>query len=304
VLALTERSFGENPQRSQGQLDRLHRSIQALNNDEILLTLKASGLGGAFGDLRNFLTEIKFIAQRPMQPGFQLDARMRADMEMARRVVDTACETNTEGGSATARGGAPAGVGTPGSDPEVALGTQLHEPRRYRLSLEQQAFLRQNFKLDLLLKLLFGSLLAVALVLAAHYGIVFLRVWRRNRRCCQIPAEMHYLMTPLRGHVSVLGRFGCVFELDPEAPEVPQDVTPGIFCTLELGERPLNGKLTDTAGRTWGMRFRTPLSPAEMRGLLALSELPPRLDFSVIAGGTGRRSGFGAGGLISLTQRR
>ena len=303
AVALTDQVFGETSFRAPVQMELLYLTITQLDNEDMLRALQASGQGSAFGDLRNFLTEVRFLTQMPDRADIRLDARMRADLDKARRVVATACTPpEPEGGD----GPAPESdePGKSGTKTLTALAERITQTARRALSGDQQAYLQDNFKLELLLRLLAGIALAAALAAAAHYGFVVFKVVRRNRRTCRIPARLDCMMTPLDCQVIVLGRLGCVAELSgPDRADMPE-LSSGTYCTLSVADQTISAKLTRRLKRGQGMLFAQPLAPEVMRRMLAQSLEPTRLDFSVVTGSEGQRSAFGSGSLLTPTRRR
>ncbi|MEW9920721.1 hypothetical protein AB2B41_13990 [Marimonas sp. MJW-29] len=292
-IELAERNFGDGQSSQPAELRALNTTISGMNNDALLLALKGSGQAYAFGDLRNFLTQLKFLSAAAHQGRYQFTDQMAEDLRRARTVADTAC------GSATSAGAA-SNAATQGDAATAARGTykslELGSREKPVLTLAQREFLQQSFQFGTLARLFTGIAGAAALALLAHYGLLVARVLRRNRRICEVPAELHCMMEAVPGRITVLGRYGCVFT--PDAPDLFDPlagISAGTYCTVRPTDAELGAKLMRDLSDDCSLLFTTPLDLPQMRDLLAASEIPARYDFSVIKGTSRATRRFGIG---------
>ncbi|NNK15408.1 MAG: hypothetical protein HKP51_00725 [Sulfitobacter sp.] len=294
-IELAEQNFSIGKAHDAASLRELNQTIREINNDDVLLVLRGTGQASAFGDLRNFLTQLKFISEAANRDTFQFTPRMQQDLGRAREIVNTACDhragPSIESGSVTTdrqRGDQST------HDHSLGLGSQ----RKPMLSPAQKAFLEESFNLSLLARLIAGVAIAVALVLFAHYGLVLVQVLRRNRRICEVPAEFTCMMNAVPGSVTVLGRHGCVFlPASPDDAQTIEGVTKGTYCTLHIQDTALTAKLLRDVSTDCRILFAEPISKQLMKTLLTQSEKPVRYDFSVMRGLTRSLRRFGTGSM-------
>jgi len=294
-IELAEQNFSTGKAHNAASLRELNQTIHEINNDDVLLVLRGKGQASAFGDLRNFLTQLKFISEAANRDTFQFSPRMQQDLGRAREIVDTACDHRA---GASVQSGSVAtdhhrGYQSP-RDHSLGLGSQM----KPMLSPAQKAFLEESFNLNLLARLIAGVVLAVALVLFVHYSFVLVQVLRRNRRICQVPAEFICMMNAVSGNVTVLGRHGCVFlPASPDDAQTIEGVTKGTYCTLHIQDTAMTAKLLCDVSTDCRILFTEPISKQMMKTLLIHSEKPVRYDFSVMKGRSRTLRKFGIGSM-------
>ena len=299
AIRLADISFSGSAEQDPVLLRRLNQTITDLNNDEVLRALKATGQAGAFGDLRNFLTQLRFVTQSAADNPFRFTPEMQAALEDSHRVIRTACDSpDLPAGQAASPGGA-ADASSLAATPADGMGHSLAERLTRPLTRAQEQFLQDNFRLVLLLQLIGGIVLAILVVIALHYAVVIFKLIRRNRRICRVPAVMDCMMTPIDGHVTVIGVYGCSFDAVDMAGETLGAISPGTYCTLRAGRHAFSAKVMRVSANRCGMHFTKPLRRETVRQILAGSEIPVKLDFSALSAAEGRPRTFGRGGLPS-----
>ena len=298
-IELAVQNFASDTVKEPSSLNQLNRMIHGINNDDLLMILRASGQASAFGDLRNFLTQLKFISEATNRDTFQFTPSMEQDLGRAQGIAQRAC--GAAAGIEVEAGATATGQGNDGQSAQgqsLGIGSQ----RTSMLSPAQQAYLEESFNFTLLGRLIFGMTLSVLAVLSAHYGLVLYQVLRRNRRICEIPAEFLCMMNEVPGNLTVLGRRGCIFlPASPDEAREIDGVTKGTYCTLRIDDIELSAKLLHDVSTECRMLFATPISPHLMKTLLSQSEKPVRYDFSVMKGRTGSLRRFGTGSMPSAS---
>lgn len=259
--------------------DTLNKAIIALNNDEVLMALKASGQSHTFGTLRNFLTQIKFVTQNPDRDAFQFTDRMNKDFDAVREIVAEACDrSDVEAAQAAA---VLASADPTDGEVNLSLATQLSN--RTVSEKDQIEALEQSYRSDLLLQLWAVLISAAVVAVALYYGLRFVRIWHRNRRRCKVPAELVYIISTIPGQISVVGRLGCRFEPDPDFDlSGLSDVAAGTFCTLKVADEELSTKLISSIADRTRMLFVTPISRSIVNEITANSLTRCQLDYSAL----------------------
>ena len=284
-VTLAEQNFMQQQAPSDQRLNRLNATIASLQNDEVLRILRASGQAGAFGDLRNHLTHLKFMAQVGGQPDSEIvfTRKMQTDLAATRQIVNRAC-LNPANTPLDADAAQPS-VLSPQADVTAQTtepGRSLFGPRlRKILSPEQVALLEQTFQLQVLAKLLGGVLVTAGLAVGAHYAVLAIAVIRRNRRTCKVPATLTSMMIDTPGHITIIGRLGCRFTPAEDAP-IPQALSAGSYTTVTVEDQTFNGKTIFDVGEHVSLYFNSPLDRPTVSRVLKSSVTPPRYDFSVI----------------------
>ena len=270
----------------------LSHMIGAIDNDALLAALRRAGLARRFGDLRNALTEVSFTLRQAQASGSVMDRRLIGHLGEAHRLLDSAC---FRADSAAAEGAAQTPL-------LFAKGNALSRnaeadaaPTDTPLAEEDAPDDRKEY-LEHLSHLFWLFLVFLAVLLggyALHYGLLILRVIRRGRRTCSIPAVLVCVTGRTDGRLSVLGRRGCVF-LPADAA---CDVAPGTdsWCKLELGAVVIDARRLPDPPPGVSFRFHRALSPQTLRHCLSTSLIPPRYDFSVLKDAEGGRERFGLG---------
>ena len=261
---------------STAQLTALSRALDEIRNDHLLETLSASGQAHVFGDLRLFLTQLKLVTALE-DHDFQFTKRMQDDLVAARGLLATVCTTDAR---LPTRSG-PTETAAP-SFAQV-LKSQVATVVERTLSAEQIALLEKAFDLTLLIQFMAAVALCVAAMYSLHYGLFISRIVARNRRRCQIAAEVICIMTPMQGHVTILGRYGCRFEMTMESEQpIPLAISRGTYCTVKVAGQDINARLGKDASSYLHLHFHKPLENAAMSSIFKASEVPVRLDFSAI----------------------
>ncbi|MFK7835570.1 MAG: hypothetical protein AB8B60_05065 [Sulfitobacter sp.] len=295
-MTLAERTFEPAAVSTPENMTTLNAAIIDINNDELLATLQRAGRGKDFGNLRNFLTQIKLITQARSQSGFTLTPAMRADLVLARSVLEASC-FDAAGNPLPRPEGDMAG-GEENNQPKLSITTWLE--RSGVLTQAQRDILERQFNFRLLGQLLIFALSAIILAVAAHYGLIFARILRRGRRICKIPATLTCLLVKVKGHVTILGQQGCRFEATVPADLIQlKGTSEGTYCLLDLPERTCSAKLITRVSEDFRMKFETPLARAETGQLCDHSITPAKFDFTPVQKRASRESAFGLGDLPS-----
>ena len=277
AVDLTERNFAPGATSRSAELTQLNDAISRISNDELLRVLRSEGRANAFGDLRNFLTQLKFISASADGNDFRFTPKMQANLGFVRELVDTVC---ADGG--------------PQPDPALAGKKATERAGENPLSSISQwpgaknlfggktgATYQDDGQLHMLVELVLLVFMATVLVITGRYALQLFRLNQRRRRICVIPAELICMMTTLPGHLTVLELTCCIFTPAPckEADDM-RDVSAGTYCTLRVDEVDLSARLTTPIKDEVEILFDAPISARTQACFLAQSEAPVRLDLS------------------------
>lgn len=279
AVNLTERNFAQGGVSDPAELAQLNGLISGISNDQLLSVLRSGGRANAFGDLRNFLTQLKFISAATDRSAFRFTPQMQEDLSFAREIVDRICsgamdqpgETLTATGQADQR------------DEDRFVGFQAWLGKQRIFGSGNGTVLQVDGRWQMLAPLVLLVLVAAALVIAGHYIVQLLRLMRRRRRICSIPAELVCMMTSMPGHVTVLELSGCTFTPTPgRAADEMRDVSAGTYCSIWIDAVELHARLTSKISEEVEMAFSAPISAHTLTSFLDQSEAPVRFDFSTL----------------------
>ncbi len=281
AVDLTERNFAPGQAADPGELAQLNSLISGISNDALLSVLRSGGQANAFGNLRNFLTQVKFISASTEPDLFRFTPQMQDDLSSARKLVDAVCTANMQ------KSEQPSLVKSePGQTNENVPAALRDWLNRNRIFGPERADPQADGQLHMLVPLVLLVLIAAALVIAGRYAVQFLLLTQRKRRLCSIPADLVCMMTTVPGHVTVLELAGCTFIPTPgRAAEEMRDVSAGTYCAIWMDGVELQARLTSKISEDVDMDFTEPLASHALGALLDQSETPVRFDFSALRDG-------------------
>lgn len=298
-IDLAEQTFGPNQTITDEALFALNHTIKNMNNDEILLLLRRSGQGSAFGDLRNFLTQLRLAAQFADADGFTFTPRMERDLRSARRIVNTACYQDGDINRPIPATQTNAQLRT--EDRPARVGDRLKDALQNKglLSASQRAYLDEQFNFRLLGALFASLMLVLIIAVGIRYSLLILLIMRRNRRICEIPATLTCMMTSVPGNLTIVGRYGCRFTpTSPKEMEAVAGTSTGTYCKVEVNGREINGKLMEDISANAKLLYSEPKDRPELAWLFQASVVPPRYDFSVLRAERRRIQNYDFGNLF------
>lgn len=282
AMDLATQSFAAQSSAADADYDRLHLTITMLKNDEVLRALQASGQAHTFGSLRNFLTQMKFVAQSPNPSTFEYTDRMARDFETSQEVISAACSGI---GSQTGSTGAQDPANAAESDGLAGIRSATGQARSTISEADAMRMISQDMKVDKLAGFLSLFVVIAAFCISLYYCWRFARLWYRNRRICDVPATLIYILTEVPGRIRIIGRMGCRFEPSEKVDvDLLEQMTAGTFCTLKVQDKELNSQLILSLTKGLAMLFVTQLSRDEVNAMTAGSKVPSRLDLSALKG--------------------
>lgn len=132
-----------------------------------------------------------------------------------------------------------------------------------------------------------------------HVLLRSIRILRRYRKRCEVPAILSISVLDVPGTIFVTGKLGCGFQPGERLDEDTLSMmTMGAFCQIKVGERIIYAKLLEDAADTVGLRYSDPLALDDLRDVLRHSLSRPRFDLSAAAVTGTRKWAFGEGRMI------
>ncbi len=289
VTALASDGFTSGTHPDARTLALLRQTITQTNNDDMLRLLQRSGQAGSFGHLRNFLTELQFIAQSAEGQRREATAFQR-DLARAIAIVDIAC---TYDAGQAAKDFQP----VTSQSPPQGIGLVLQRVRTSAVAAHDRLF-GDTYKLAVLGQVLTLLGVLVTAAFAGHFGFIALRTIYRGRSLCDVPIKVAFLAQETEARITIIGRYGCrIVSQDGAAQTAMLALKEGTYCRLIVADHTLNGRIMYDTVTQAGALFAAPLSRAELRGILAHSDVPPRYDFSFLRDLRARKQVFGLGSL-------
>lgn len=289
VVSLASKGFSSGGQPDAQTFEQLSSLIEQINNDDMLLVLKRTGQAGSFGNLRNFLTELKFVAQSARGQSRQPES-FASDMARANAIVRLACDDAAAQSKDQSKGLQPGNLAR-------GIGQRSQEARNLAAGLSEQVF-ANTYKLALLGKLLVVFIAVIAGTPLCHICAIMVRTIHRGRSLCDVPVIVEFMARDAPGSISILGRFGCrIVPQDAEAKSHMRSLCEGTYCRIKVGDRTINARAMYDAHHHVGLLFSNPLRHADLQDILAHSNVTARYDFSALQNLRARKQIFGHGPL-------
>jgi len=294
AVTLATSSFVNQEQPDAETLAALRTLITGLDNTAMLNALRATGQTGDFGDLRNFLTLLNFIAHNVAPGDVQFTPQFMASLASADRIVRSACVL-PDGQIRIMKDDTAVAEQSSSTQRTQGIGNKLRAITGLRRDGDDQLL---NYNLGVL-GLVFTVFLSVGVAaLALHFAIIALRIIYRGRRTCDIPATLEVLAQAVPGRLTMIGIYGCIFDF-PQDPDNPAALrlTEKTYCRVVAGNATLNARVLKDSNQTCSLWFTKPLARSTLRQILLQSERPVAYDFGILRKAHRRGLTFGLGTL-------
>lgn len=249
--------------------------IADVNNDTLLLGLQRAGRGTQFGDLRNFLTQLRFFARQGPSNDLRLDATLTDTLGHMQTLVRETC-SHPHNISTESQTNPKAG-----SQKKLAL-LGAKEKSFATLKAERDAEERaHSAQLANLATVVAGFAIAISTGVVTYYGITLLKILRRGRRTCSIPAQIEQLGEKVPGRITIIGKLGCRFVPDTDKhAALMETLVKGSYANIIIQDALHNARIIKDPSEGCSMFFTDALSAQALRGLLAASDGPVRFDLA------------------------